>query len=255
LKIYIQYCSDATSAQIILEENLAKNVKLSTVIERISSLPRCKNQPLQSWLIRPLQRVTKYPLLLRELLKHSDESHPDYQNLLATSDALNTLLDELNFKKKEAENLTNLRLIQKKFSNDEKLRISSPTRKFIAQGKFRKVKKGKNIIKPCYVLLFNDSILLASKKVGGLVSKSEILPVSGLMIFPAKEEEIFAFCLVWKDTELERVTIFTISEEEQAEWEAKITETINLCEAELLRKGSKAVTLFKRSFQGEENVN
>jgi len=36
---------------------------------------------LESYLVKPVQRLPKYPLLIKDLLKHTDQDHPDYENL------------------------------------------------------------------------------------------------------------------------------------------------------------------------------
>ena len=38
--------------------------------------------PLDSFLIEPVQRIPRYCLLLSELLKYTDKSHADYENLV-----------------------------------------------------------------------------------------------------------------------------------------------------------------------------
>ena len=37
--------------------------------------------PLLSYLILPVQRIPRYNMLLRDLVKQTEESHPDYENL------------------------------------------------------------------------------------------------------------------------------------------------------------------------------
>jgi hypothetical protein len=40
-----------------------------------------KGMDLQSILIKPIQRLPKYVLLLKDLLKHTEKSHIDYGNI------------------------------------------------------------------------------------------------------------------------------------------------------------------------------
>lgn len=60
-----------------------KNKQFSTYCREIQQYPASHQLDLESLLIKPLQRVTKYPLLLKELLNHTIPSHPDYENLQA----------------------------------------------------------------------------------------------------------------------------------------------------------------------------
>jgi RhoGEF domain len=45
---------------------------------------KCKGLFINSFLIKPIQRLCKYPLLLRELIEHTPETHPDYQVLVTS---------------------------------------------------------------------------------------------------------------------------------------------------------------------------
>ena len=40
-----------------------------------------KGMDLQSYLVKPVQRLPRYVLLFKDLLRHTDKSHPDYQNI------------------------------------------------------------------------------------------------------------------------------------------------------------------------------
>ncbi len=43
--------------------------------------PEVANQEINSFLIRPIQRIPRYLLLLRDLVKHTETSHKDYDAL------------------------------------------------------------------------------------------------------------------------------------------------------------------------------
>jgi hypothetical protein len=51
---------------------------------------------LDSLLIKPMQRVTRYPLFISELLRHTPPDHPDRTELLEAKELLNTLLFQIN---------------------------------------------------------------------------------------------------------------------------------------------------------------
>ncbi len=45
--------------------------------------PEARRLDIESFLIKPLQRLCRYPLLLKELLKQTDETHPDHKHIVA----------------------------------------------------------------------------------------------------------------------------------------------------------------------------
>jgi len=67
-----------------------------------------KNQTLEFFLIKPLQRICKYPLLLSELLKHTTREHPDYAELVVALDNMKETVLEINEMKRATENAEEL---------------------------------------------------------------------------------------------------------------------------------------------------
>ncbi|KAJ4207805.1 hypothetical protein NW767_002041 [Fusarium falciforme] len=58
---------------------------------------------LDSLLIKPMQRITKYPNLIMTLLQHTPQDHPDREGLLEAKDILETAIIEINKTKKNFE--------------------------------------------------------------------------------------------------------------------------------------------------------
>ncbi|PKS10563.1 hypothetical protein jhhlp_002317 [Lomentospora prolificans] len=58
---------------------------------------------LDSLLIKPMQRITKYPNLIITLLQHTPDDHPDRAPLIAAKEALETAIIEINKTKKNFE--------------------------------------------------------------------------------------------------------------------------------------------------------
>ncbi|OUM66294.1 hypothetical protein PIROE2DRAFT_59475 [Piromyces sp. E2] len=84
---------------------------------------------LDSFLIKPVQRICKYPLLLRELIKYTDESNKDYANLIKAYARLETVVTVVNGASKEAEAAHYLIAFQSRFN--PKISIVSPCRRLI----------------------------------------------------------------------------------------------------------------------------
>ncbi|XP_060909084.1 uncharacterized protein si:dkey-91i10.2 isoform X1 [Labrus mixtus] len=59
---------------------------------------------LRSFLMAPLQRVTKYPLLLSRIIKVTSECHPDYSRLREAKSRVESHLEHINMKTKQEGN-------------------------------------------------------------------------------------------------------------------------------------------------------
>ena len=57
-----------------------KKAYFASCQETINTETKCWN--MESFLIKPLQRIMKYPLLLKDLLQNTETAYADYQPLL-----------------------------------------------------------------------------------------------------------------------------------------------------------------------------
>ncbi len=44
-------------------------------------MPQFRRLSINDFLIKPVQRLPKYVILLKDLLKHTPKDHPDYNNI------------------------------------------------------------------------------------------------------------------------------------------------------------------------------
>lgn len=65
--------------------------------------PECQGLDLASFLLKPIQRICKYPLLLRELLKNTPEDDTDHTLVQKGLNAINGVVQYVNTKQGEAE--------------------------------------------------------------------------------------------------------------------------------------------------------
>lgn len=67
MSAYIRFCSCQISAAVYLQrltETVPEFVKVAQVCQQD---PRTKGMPLSSFLIKPMQRITKYPLIISKV--------------------------------------------------------------------------------------------------------------------------------------------------------------------------------------------
>lgn len=94
--------SDQAAKQLILiQQDPTVKVWLNECNEVAKDLTAAWD--LDSLLIKPMQRITKYPNLIMTLLQHTPHDHPDREALLAAKDSLETAIVEINRTKKNFE--------------------------------------------------------------------------------------------------------------------------------------------------------
>jgi hypothetical protein len=61
---------------------------------------------LDALLVKPVQRITRYQLLLGSIVKHTDPEHPDYESLKQARDEIKNLLENIDNQKKRINMVT-----------------------------------------------------------------------------------------------------------------------------------------------------
>lgn len=162
-KMYKVYCANQQTSLAAVDQHLKKNANFKKNLDVCHSDPRCKGLFLQSYLIKPIQRVCKYPLLLRELIKYTPEDHPDFQPLQNAFEKINEVVANINEGQRQAEGLQRIIDLQKLIDGVDTL--VAPNRNLQKEGdlNFYKSSKSKHPEKR-HVFFFSDLILLTVRK-------------------------------------------------------------------------------------------
>uniref|UniRef100_A0A6B2L7W0 DH domain-containing protein n=1 Tax=Arcella intermedia TaxID=1963864 RepID=A0A6B2L7W0_9EUKA len=167
LKIYSAYVSNYTTALNTLEK-CKKDPQFLQMLQEAEKDQRLKNMPLSGFLIMPVQRIPRYLMLIRELLKYTPPDHIDYDSLSKTQDRIATVALEVNEAERIASNLQTVYQIQRVFGPQIET-IVEPHRRLVKHGKVTLIEKNhKKNRKEAYLILFNDMVILAKQKGDGL---------------------------------------------------------------------------------------
>ncbi|KAM6224862.1 rho guanine nucleotide exchange factor 26 [Rhynchocyon petersi] len=76
---YVKYCTNEVYQQRTLQKLLATNPSFKEVLSRIEMHEDCRNLPMISFLILPMQRVTRLPLLMDTICQKTSKDSPKYE--------------------------------------------------------------------------------------------------------------------------------------------------------------------------------
>ncbi|KAK3925091.1 Intersectin-1 [Frankliniella fusca] len=164
MKVYVRFCSCQLTAAKTLQDLQENNSEFREVSRTCQSDPRTKGLPLSSFLIKPMQRITKYPLLIKKILHYTTEDHPDYSYMVEALAKAEELCNQVNEGVREKENSDRLEWLQQHVQCDglsEQIEFNSLTnslgpRKFLHHGVLVKAKSGKELMG----FLLNDFLML-----------------------------------------------------------------------------------------------
>ncbi|TKC48930.1 hypothetical protein EI555_007079 [Monodon monoceros] len=164
MQAYIRFCSCQLNGAALLQQKTDEHADFKEFLKRLASDPRCKGMPLSSFLLKPMQRITRYPLLIRSILENTPENHVDHSSLKLALERAEELCSQVNEGVREKENSDRLEWIQTHVQCEgltEQLVFNSLTnclgpRKLLHSGKLYKTKSNKEL----HGFLFNDFLLL-----------------------------------------------------------------------------------------------
>ncbi|XP_053301058.1 intersectin-2a isoform X2 [Pleuronectes platessa] len=161
---YIRFCSCQLNAAALLQSRTYNQPDFKNFLKKIATNYRCKGMPLSSFLLKPMQRITRYPLIIKNILEHTPEDHVDRGPLRQALERAEELCSQVNEGVREKENSDRLEWIQSHVQCEgpiEHLAFNSLTnclgpRKLLHSGRLCKTKSSREL----WAFLFSDFLLL-----------------------------------------------------------------------------------------------
>ncbi|XP_030577284.1 intersectin-2a isoform X2 [Archocentrus centrarchus] len=161
---YIRFCSCQLNAAALLQSKTHSQPDFKDFLKKIATNYRCKGMPLSSFLLKPMQRITRYPLLIKNILENTPDGHADCGPLREALERAEELCSQVNEGVREKENSDRLEWIQSHIQCEgpiEHLVFNSLTnclgpRKLLHSGRLYKSKSSKEL----WAFLFSDFLLL-----------------------------------------------------------------------------------------------
>ncbi|XP_068248023.1 uncharacterized protein [Palaemon carinicauda] len=96
LRLYTAYVNDFPEVLKTFHKLCRTSQPFTKFIKVCLEQPACGGLDLGAFLLTPVQRVPRYILLLKQLLKYTEPQHPDYQHIHACLERLRDFLARLN---------------------------------------------------------------------------------------------------------------------------------------------------------------
>lgn len=218
-RAYTNYC-ERSEASISYWSSLVKlDAKLGAFEDSIRAKDGpCKGLGLKDWLIKPVQRVCKYPLLLREL--HATCDFDEEQIIQKAQDALNLVLKQINKLKDASVNFDQLTALAARLEGF-KGSLLKPNRKFLRETKVTMC-TGKPSDYPAWtpqhghgkavvLVLLNDTLLICQEKKQNHLKIIQMGQLRDVTITDAPKEHPFAttaFMIEVQKVDIESVRMF-----------------------------------------------
>ncbi|XP_014883672.1 rho guanine nucleotide exchange factor 16 [Poecilia latipinna] len=168
---YIVYCSNETFQQRTLEKLLNNNSAFKDTLKEIERNSECGGLPMLSFLILPMQRVTRLPLLLDTICQKTQDQTAEYFAAVWALKAMSKLVTECNDGARRMERTEQMYTIQKQmdFGKIKPFPLVSASRWLKKRGELAVSSEELSIWRAFtnrshYLFLFNDVLIVTKKK-------------------------------------------------------------------------------------------
>eukprot|EP00029_Vermamoeba_vermiformis_P006890 TRINITY_DN2826_c0_g1_i1.p1 TRINITY_DN2826_c0_g1~~TRINITY_DN2826_c0_g1_i1.p1 ORF type:complete len:733 (+),score=131.72 TRINITY_DN2826_c0_g1_i1:40-2199(+) len=231
---YTLYCQNQNESNEKLSQEIKQNKAFQKFLEDSKMITNRRD--IHDFLIKPLQRITKYPLLLNELLKEMPVNHVDKANVVNAKSGIEKVVAKTNDLKRITDNLIKKSQLDDELDWEEYLKTEEQpyvfsrmdSLEFIKEGELKMLKmsalKTLRVTKVMFYL-FNEILVVATK--GDNLVKY-VIPNQSLYVWNVEDGKIDksstnVFTLVRNDKKF-KVNVSATSEADKQDWMNKITE-------------------------------
>uniref|UniRef100_A0A3Q2G3R2 Rho guanine nucleotide exchange factor 11 n=1 Tax=Cyprinodon variegatus TaxID=28743 RepID=A0A3Q2G3R2_CYPVA len=158
-----QLCCQQTQALELIKNKKRKESRFAQIIQECEASPQCRRLQLKDLLVSEMQRLTKYPLLLDKIIKHTEAGSSDLPSLQRAQACFRGILKAVNEDVRETEHRQRLSQYQRRLDAAPQFKSLDLTAKtMIHEGPLIwKINKDKQI--EIQALLLTDCLLLLQK--------------------------------------------------------------------------------------------
>ncbi|XP_063164840.1 pleckstrin homology domain-containing family G member 1 isoform X1 [Candoia aspera] len=208
--IYTQYCTNYPRSVAVLTECMRNKSLAKFFRERQEALQH--SLPLGSYLLKPVQRILKYHLLLHEIENHLDKDTEGYDIVLDAIDTMQRVAWHINDMKRKHEHAIRLQEIQSLLTNWKGPDLTSYG-ELVLEGTFR-IQRAKN---ERTLFLFDKLLLITKKREETFTYKAHIL-CGNLMLVEVIPKEPLSFSVFhYKNPKMQH-TVQAKSQQDKRLW-------------------------------------
>ncbi|KAJ3162810.1 cytochrome c oxidase subunit 1 [Geranomyces michiganensis] len=179
LKVYTTYCGNYPEAMKLVHK-LQAGAETKDALQNMMNSTEGRGLSLESFLIKPVQRICKYPLLIRELQKHTDKLSKDTISLNLAMTKIESVVAHVNEYTRQLGERDRLVGLQAKI--DTPIQLALHEKKHVRDGLLARGLNGK--ARERYALLFADVLLICTPLKGGRYMLESVHDVAELVVQP-----------------------------------------------------------------------
>uniref|UniRef100_A0A1B6BYK0 DH domain-containing protein n=1 Tax=Clastoptera arizonana TaxID=38151 RepID=A0A1B6BYK0_9HEMI len=217
--IYTEYCTNYPRTVSVLTELMRQEATVKLFRERQLSLHH--TLPLGSYLLKPVQRILKYHLLLQNIVKQSSETKNGYSVIVNALSTMTAIAQHINNMKRKHEHAVRVQEIQSLLLSWEGEDLTT-FGELCAEGTFRMT--GAKALR--HAFLFDKMLLITKRKEEGILGYKAHIMCSNLMLIESVPGEPLSFHVIPFDNPRLQYTLHARNLEQKREWTLQLKRVI-----------------------------
>ncbi|XP_037086287.1 pleckstrin homology domain-containing family G member 1-like, partial [Pollicipes pollicipes] len=217
--VYIDYCTKYPRTVSVLTELMRRETTARLFRERQAALGHAL--PLGSYLLKPVQRILKYHLLLQNMKSHTDSQTEGYTAVCAALQTMTALAAHINDMKRRHEHAVRVQEIQSLLYGWEGQDLTTYG-ELVAEGAFRmhRAKASR------HVFLFDSMVLITKRREDATLAYKAHIMCSNLMLIESIPGDPYSFHVVPFDNPRLQYTLQARSLEQKRDWALQLKRAI-----------------------------
>eukprot|EP00095_Tigriopus_kingsejongensis_P010586 maker-scaffold449_size167299-snap-gene-0.16 protein:Tk10586 transcript:maker-scaffold449_size167299-snap-gene-0.16-mRNA-1 annotation:"hypothetical protein DAPPUDRAFT_43086" len=179
-QVYVKYCSNQIYQDRILKKLKAENPKFVETLKELESNPVCQSLAMHSFLMLPMQRITRLPLLIQAIYNRLNSQSDEYSSCKEALETINKIVKECNESARSMERMEELLILshQLDFREVRAVPLISASRWLVKRGEVTRIwwrdnaearlTFGRKVNRQnLSMFLFTDLLVIAKKKGDG----------------------------------------------------------------------------------------
>jgi len=164
LKLYAGYVQNFNEANSTYFECLKNYPEFNEIVKEFEKRPECRGLKIEHFLLKPVQRLPQYKLLLETYLKNLNPQSEDYLNAIEALQVVSKAADHANEQMKQSDNFQKLLNLQSRLGVSD---LVQANRELIKEGEIQKISRANIDLR--YLILCSDYLIYA-KYAGALTA-------------------------------------------------------------------------------------
>ncbi|KAJ3386906.1 hypothetical protein HDU92_002209 [Lobulomyces angularis] len=161
--IYKEYCANQSTSRRVLNK-LKTDQLFSRALAQCESDPKLRKLSLADLLVKPMHRITRYPLLIKRLLSYTRSNNYEYKVINNVINLFEEKVTEINETVRKTESCARINLIDENLDFNNICELVDGHRELLSEKNLTYIKKSTAGTIEVVVMLFTDLVLITRMK-------------------------------------------------------------------------------------------